>query len=132
MDNITDILNTHTENNNNNITVITAVFGGLVAVIGAITAYLAKAHIQKSSCYNGKCCNVVCMDEEEKGEVKETLKRLRTDKKRRLTIEEEPTHQTLQEVKIQRDDIKEEIYNEEDEHIYDKLNKEKEGEYISV
>lgn len=121
MENITDILasgenDTTTEPN---ITLITAVFGGIIGIIGAITTYLLKSHIQRSSCYSGKCFDCVCVDDEEKQEVERTLQRVRTEKKRRESEQLEPIHQSLEEVRVS-------IINEEEnnENVYDKLNKE--------
>lgn len=117
MENITDILASGNNNDTSiepDITAITAIFGGIIGIIGAITTYLLKSHIQRSSCYSGKCFDCVCVDDEEKDEVERTLKRVRTEKKRRESQQLEPIHQSLEEVRIQL---------ENNENTYDRLDR---------
>lgn len=81
MDNST--LSSTLENNNVNLTTLISVISSIGGILTIITGYLLKAHIQQSSCYGGRCCTIDCVDKEEEKVIKQTLKRYKTEKKRR-------------------------------------------------
>lgn len=74
------------ENIQTDLTTLISVISAVGGILTIITGYLLKAHIQHSSCWAGKCCDISCVDREEREEVEKTLKRLRTEKKKRESI----------------------------------------------
>ena len=71
------------QNNEINYNTLISVFSAVGGILTIITGYLLKAHIQHSSCWNGKCCDISCIDREEREEIEKTLKRVRTQKQRK-------------------------------------------------
>lgn len=78
-----------------NLTTLISVISAVGGILTIITGYLLKAHIQHSSCWAGKCCDVSCVDAEEREEVEKTLKRVRTEKRKRDSIVFEKEHSTI-------------------------------------
>ena len=124
MDNSTNSLFDDAYQNNNTALIVVSTLG---AVLTLIAGFLAKLHLNRSSCSSGKCCNFdVSFDNEEI----ETLNNIR--RTRRLSSMKKEIDQELKRFNERLDSLKEEVPNNDDEYIqiennnniYDKLNKE--------